>query len=55
MVLDRRLRNLHSLIPFIGNRWNRSVLLGYTDLAVGKSSHAREAVDQQFRTIIGDG
>lgn len=38
-----------------GNRGNRSVLLGYVESAIGITGRAREVIEQQFQTLIGDG
>lgn len=54
MVLAQSRGNPNSLLPSLHNTGNRSILLGYVYSVVGKSGCAREAIEQQFWTIIGD-
>lgn len=45
----------NSLMPVLGNKSNRSMLLRVIDVVIGRSGLTREVIQQQFRILIGDG
>lgn len=47
--------NLNSLISSLRNRDNNSALLVSVEWAIGRTGSASDVIDQQFRTLIGDG
>lgn len=45
----------NSLMLYIGNRENNSMLLGFVNAALGSNSDAREVISQEVRILIGNG
>lgn len=55
MVCAQSKRNGHSLLSALGNEGSKSVLLGFVRSAIGRNERVREAIEQQFRILVGDG
>lgn len=47
--------DLNSLLLVLGKSGNKSVLIGFVDRAIGRNGRAREAINNHFRVLIGDG
>lgn len=55
VVFSQSNGKLNSLLPSLGNKGNKSVLLGFVNEAIGISGRARDIFDKNFKSLIRDG